>query len=89
MRKVVQAVADTGVFTYLGITERSQSGGTVYATYVAIEPTEGVVSAHRKLMPTYEERMAWGTGDGHGLRTHRVRDFTVSGLNCSGSRLAA
>ena len=75
-------VAETGVFTYLGITERSASGGTVYATYLAIDPVAGVVSAHRKLMPTHEERMAWGIGDGNGLRTHRVADFTVSGLNC-------
>jgi nitrilase len=22
-------------------------------------------------MPTYEERLVWGTGDGHGLRVHR------------------
>jgi nitrilase len=24
----------------------------------------------------------WGIGDGKGLRTHRVGEFTVSGLNC-------
>jgi nitrilase len=79
---VGDTVRDTGVFTYLGITERSQSGGTVYATFVAVSPTQGIVSAHRKLMPTYEERMAWGIGDGHGLRTHEVGEFIVSGLNC-------
>jgi nitrilase len=79
---ITETVRDTGVFTYLGVTERSVSGGTVYATQVAIDPTEGIVSSHRKLMPTYEERMAWGIGDGHGLRTHQVDDFTVSGLNC-------
>ena len=79
---VVAAVADTGVFTYLGVTERSASRGTVYATYVAIDPVGGVVSAHRKLMPTFDERMVWGTGDGHGLRAHRVGDMVVGGLNC-------
>jgi nitrilase len=79
---ITDTVRESGVFTYLGITERSQSGGTVYATLVAIDPVEGIVSAHRKLMPTHEERMAWGIGDGNGLRTHEVGDFTVSGLNC-------
>lgn len=79
---VVSTVAETGVFTYLGIAERSGSGGTVYATFLAIDPLRGVVSAHRKLTPTYDERMVWGMGDGHGLLTHRVGDFTVSGLNC-------
>lgn len=82
MTEVVEAVRDHGVFTYLGITERSSSGGTVYATYVAIDPANGVVSSHRKMMPTFDERMAWGIGDGHGLRVHQVGDFKVSGLNC-------
>ena len=80
--RIVETVAATGVFTYLGIAERSASEGTVYATYVAIDPEGGVVSAHRKLTPTYDERMVWGQGDGHGLRVHQVRDFKVSGLNC-------
>jgi len=79
---IADTVAETGVFTYLGITERSPSGGTVYATLVAIDPVDGIVNAHRKLMPTHEERMAWGIGDGHGLRTFDVGEFTVSGLNC-------
>jgi nitrilase len=79
---IQETVRETGVFTYLGITERSRSGGTVYATLVALDPIKGVVGAHRKLMPTYDERMVWGIGDGHGLRTHRVGEFTVSGLNC-------
>ena len=79
---VVEAVRDLGVFTYLGVTERSASRGTVYATYVAIDPASGIVSSHRKLMPTYDERMVWGSGDGHGLRTHVVGEFTVGGLNC-------
>lgn len=82
LAEVVEAVRDHGVFTYLGITERSDSGGTVYATYVAIDPDQGILSSHRKLMPTYDERMAWGIGDGNGLRVHQVGDFKVSGLNC-------
>ncbi|MCL1595765.1 MAG: carbon-nitrogen hydrolase family protein, partial [Actinomycetia bacterium] len=44
---ITETVRDTGVFAYVGITERSVSGGTVYATLVAIDPTDGVVSAHR------------------------------------------
>lgn len=33
-------------------------------------------------MPTYEERLAWSPGDGHGLRVHRVGAFIAGGLNC-------
>jgi nitrilase len=54
---------------------------------VAIDPVRGIVSAHRKVQPTYEERLAWAAGDGHGLRVHEVtgRDgetLRVGGLNC-------
>jgi nitrilase len=77
---ITEAAHDLGVFVYLGTTERMR--GTIFATLVAIDPTAGVVSAHRKLMPTYEERLVWGIGDGHGLRVHQVGAAKVGGLNC-------
>lgn len=80
LKQISEAVRDVGIFTYLGITERVY--GTVYCTLVAISPAEGIVSAHRKLMPTHEERLVWGAGDGHGLQTHQVGKFRVGGLNC-------
>jgi nitrilase len=82
LNAVREAAGDLGLFVYLGVTERSVSGGTVYATLVAVDPERGVVSAHRKTMPTYEERMVWGIGDGHGLRVHDVGGVRVGGLNC-------
>jgi len=80
LAQIVEAARDLGVFTYLGVTERG--GGTVYCTLVAIDPSRGIVSAHRKLMPTYEERLVWGAGDGHGLRVHDAGPARVGGLNC-------
>ena len=68
----------------LGIIERpaDRGGHSVYASLVYIDPHGVVQSVHRKLMPTYEERLTWSPGDGHGLRTHRLGPFTVGGLNC-------
>ena len=68
----------------LGIIERpsDRGGHSVYASLVYID-IEGVIqSVHRKLMPTYEERLTWAPGDGHGLRVHKLGAFTVGGLNC-------
>ena len=81
---ITQAARDLGVFVYLGTTERSTGSarGTVFCTLVAIDPGAGVVSTHRKLMPTYEERLVWGAGDGHGLQVHRYAGTRVGGLNC-------
>ncbi|MFI0405744.1 carbon-nitrogen hydrolase family protein [Actinomadura sp. 3N508] len=80
LRVIAEAARDLNVFTYLGITERVR--GTVYCSLVAFSPGEGIVGVHRKLMPTHEERLVWGIGDGHGLRTHRVGGFAVGGLIC-------
>ena len=33
-------------------------------------------------MPTYEERLTWSPGDGHGLQVHPLKEFTVGALNC-------
>jgi nitrilase len=72
------------MFVYAGVAERgtTQGRGSVFASLVAIDPEAGVVSVHRKLVPTYEERLAWAAGDGHGLRVHRFAGVRVGGLNC-------
>lgn len=89
LRLIAEAAAEHRVFTYLGVAERRSDSarGSVYATLVAIDPERGVVSAHRKVQPTYEERLAWAPGDGNGLRVHtftgREGDTArVGGLNC-------
>ncbi len=33
-------------------------------------------------MPTYEERLVWGIGDGSGIAAHKLDGFTLWGLNC-------
>lgn len=71
-----------GVAVYVGIVERSGSGGSVYASLVTIHPDKGVVNVHRKLKPTFHERLIWADGDGHGLQVHQWKEFRVGGLNC-------
>jgi nitrilase len=84
LRRIAEAASDLHVFVALGVSERGRSSGrgTVYCTLVAIDPERGLVGAHRKLNPTHTERLVWGRGDGHGLRTHRVGAVRVGGLNC-------
>lgn len=69
---------------YLGVMERAQDRGghSIYASLVYIDQTGTVQSIHRKLQPTYDERLTWAPGDGHGLQVHPLKQFTVGGLNC-------
>lgn len=61
---------------------RDRGGHTGYASLVYIDGDGRIRNAHRKVMPTYEERLSWGTGDGHGLQVFPVGPFRVGGLNC-------
>ena len=79
-----EAVADHGIAVGLGCIERAKDRGghSLYAALIYIDPSGVIGSVHRKLMPTYEERLTWSPGDGHGLRVHSLGPFTVGGLNC-------
>ena len=72
------------IAVYLGIAERAadRGGHSIYCSLVYIDHKGVIQSVHRKLQPTYEERLAWAPGDGHGLRTHELSGFTLGGLNC-------
>lgn len=69
---------------YLGIIERAQNRGghSLYCSLVYINEVGQIKSVHRKLQPTYEERLTWAAGDGNGLRVHPLKKFTLGGLNC-------
>lgn len=72
------------VAVYLGTIERAENRGghSLYCSLVYIN-SEGIIkSVHRKLQPTYEERLVWAPGDGHGLRVHNIKKFCAGGLNC-------
>lgn len=78
------AAARDNMAVFVGCVERApdRGGHSLYCSLVYIDPTGVIQSVHRKLMPTYEERLTWAQGDGHGLRVHSLEPFTVGGLNC-------
>ncbi len=69
---------------YLGVIEKAKDRGghSLYCSLVYINELGKICSVHRKLQPTYEERLVWSPGDGHGLVTHALGKFTLGGLNC-------
>lgn len=81
---VCQAAKANRVAMYLGIIERAENRGghSLYCSMLYIDKAGEIGSIHRKLMPTYEERLTWAPGDGHGLRVHTLGAFTLGGLNC-------
>ena len=78
------AAARLHIAVYLGCIERpaDRGGHSLYCALVYIDACGAIGSVHRKLMPTYEERLTWSPGDGHGLLVHALGPFTAGGLNC-------
>ncbi|NOT49159.1 MAG: carbon-nitrogen hydrolase family protein [Acidobacteria bacterium] len=81
---VCELARNSKIAVYLGVLERppDRGGKSVYASLVYIDTEGSIGSVHRKLVPTYDERLTWAAGDGNGLRTHKLERFTVGGLNC-------
>lgn len=69
---------------YLGVIERAKDRGghSLYCSLVYIDAEGRIKSVHRKLQPTYDERLTWAPGDGNGLQVHPLKQFIVGGLNC-------
>ena len=82
--EICAAAKQNETAVYLGTIERPEDRGghSLYCSLVYIDKGGRIQSIHRKLQPTYEERLCWSPGDGHGLRVHPIRDFRLGGLNC-------
>ncbi len=81
---ICQLAKTNSMAIYLGTMERAKNRGghSLYASLVYINSQGDIKSVHRKLQPTYEERLTWAPGDGNGLQVHPLKQFTVGGLNC-------
>lgn len=79
---IAAAAAKHDVFVAIGFVEGNGSGGSVYAALAAIHPQHGIVNVHRKMKPTFYERLIWSDGDGHGLQVHNWQGVKLGALNC-------
>ncbi|NOY50060.1 MAG: carbon-nitrogen hydrolase family protein [Chlorobi bacterium] len=84
LNKICSLAARYSIAIYVGIIERAidRGGHSLYCSLVFIDKHGVIKSVHRKLQPTYEERLCWSAGDGNGLQVHSVKNFMLGGLNC-------
>lgn len=81
--RVAQAAKKAGVHVVIGVNERSAVGiGTLYNTLVFIGPDGTVLGRHRKLVPTWAEKLTWASGDGSSLRIYDTAIGKLGGLAC-------
>jgi nitrilase len=85
--KLVAACREHDVLCAIGVNEReADRPGTVYNTLLVLGP-DGVLHRHRKLMPTFHERLFHGFGDGTDLGVVETRLGRIGGLVCWENRM--
>ena len=80
-----EAAQDLKIAIVIGVNERVDSGpgnGTLYNSLLTISEDGQLGNHHRKLVPTYTERLVWGNGDGRGLEALPTSAGRVGGLIC-------
>ena len=80
LAEIAQAAARHRINVVVGANERSRHGiGTIYNTVITISDEGLVLGRHRKLVPTWAEKLTWAPGDASALRVH---DTSVGPLGC-------
>lgn len=83
--RLAATARDLAVTLVVGVSERVESGpgrGTLYNALLTLAPTGELLNHHRKLTPTYTERLIWGGGGTAGLKAVDTPAGRVGGLLC-------
>lgn len=83
IQALCSAAARHDILVCMGFSERSPfSVGCLWNSSVLIDQTGKIINHHRKLVPTFYEKMVWAAGDGAGLNVCDTRLGKIGGLIC-------
>ncbi|OAK96095.1 carbon-nitrogen hydrolase [Phaeosphaeriaceae sp. SRC1lsM3a] len=83
LEAVREAARSTGSVVSMGFSEKSRhSNGCLWNSNIIIGTDGEVLVHHRKLVPTFFEKLTWSPGDGHGLRVAETKFGRIGGLIC-------
>jgi len=78
--RLAQLARELQVTLVVGVHERA--GRTLFNTQLTFDTDGALARRHRKLMPTYHERLIWGQGAGRSLAAVSVNGARVGSLIC-------
>ena len=77
------AAAATNTTVVIGVNERGRNSlGTLYNSVLTIGPDGAVLGLHRKLVPTWAEKLTWTPGDGSTVTVHQTPVGPLGVLAC-------
>ena len=83
MQILCQAAKLNDCYIVIGLNERGpKKTGTLYNTNITISPSGEILGRHRKLVPTWAEKLTWSGGDGSTLTVHDTDIGMLGTLAC-------
>lgn len=79
---IAEACRAHHIMAAVGVTERPERAGTLYNTLLYFGADGTILGRHRKMVPTFVERVVWGQGDGTTLRAIPTEHGVLGGLIC-------
>ena len=76
---------EKGLCIVIGLNEKVETGkgnGSLFNSLITINRDGKIANHHRKLVPTYTEKLVWSPGDGHGLNSVETEFGRLGGLIC-------
>lgn len=82
LKPLFQAAIDFDMHIVIGINERGDSYGEIYNTNLIINNLGELIGKHRKLVPTWAEKLTWTSGDGSSLKVYDTAVGPLGTLAC-------
>ena len=80
--RICEAAKEHNCHVVIGVNERGQSLGELYNTNLIIDNKGNLVGKHRKLVPTWAEKLTWTGGDGSSLKVYNTEIGPIGTLAC-------
>ena len=82
MQPLYKAAKNHNCHIVIGINERGDSYGEIYNTNLIIDNHGKLIGKHRKLVPTWAEKLTWTSGDGSSLKVYDTEIGPIGTLAC-------
>ena len=82
-RKLGEIARNNKIFLSVGVTEKSENSmGAMWNTNLLFDRNGELINRHRKIIPTWAEKLVWSFGDGSSLRVNDTEIGRIGALIC-------
>ena len=82
VKRICEAAKEFNIHIVIGINEQGSSFGEIYNTNLIIDNKGILIGKHRKLVPTWAEKLTWTSGDGSSLKVYDTKIGPIGTLAC-------